>query len=535
MALAPLSFLCLTDTDNHHKSMKILWRWQTEECVMQEKCVLSNRQRRLISYLDSRHGVVPGREAAEQLEVSTRTIRQIVSELSAVLDERAIRVISLPGKGYLLEVRDRKAFHELISDHDHILTREDRIAYLMRVLLETEDAVSLADLEEKLYVSRTTLENDLREIRLRVVESEPYIRLYRRRGRLLFEDDERKRRDILVRMYLERWDFNSREGLAFRRGMLEGAILESIRKALRRMLDASGIRLDDYGHIYMLLSTAVLYERNLAGHPIRSFSGTFGEKEFTYVKDYLDDLNREMEIELSGEEYRWLACALTQLKWLSFDAVSTRELSEAADDQSRRILKEMSGELASRFGFDFSSDEAFQRELLQCIISFRLHQYASQMQNWFEMETLTGHYPYLKQPALELGRMLSKMTECYVREEEALFLLPILASAAERKERRLRIKIRAVVVSHLSSALTGYLCVNLKKLFGNRIEIAGAVPVYDRARIRDMNPSMIITTVQGNSFRSYEVPTVVTSAGITEKDLLRIDACIQELERGLLL
>jgi transcriptional antiterminator len=502
---------------------------------MQERCVLSNRQRRLLSFLDSRHGIVPGREAAEQLEVSTRTVRQIVSELNEILDERAIRVISMPAKGYLLEVRDRKQFHELISDHDHIRTREDRISYLMRVLLEADDYIPLADLEERLFVSRTTLENDLREVRHRIVENEPYIGLVRRHSSLLFEDDEQKRRDILVRMYLERWDFNSREGLAFRKGMLEPEILEGIRRQLRSMLDTSGIRLDDYGHIYMLLSTAVLYERILTGHPMTSFSGEYGQPEYEAVTGYLNTLNTEWEIELSEAEYRWLAASLTQLKWLRFEAADFPELSESADARSKEMLRELTGELAVKFGFDFSSDTVFLREMLQCVISFRMHQYASQMQNWFEMETLTAHYPFLEQPALELGKMLSGMTDCYVREEEALYLLPILASAAERKERTLRLKIRAVIVSHLSSALTGYLCENLRKLFGSRIEIVGAVPVYDRGRIREMAPSMIITTVQAESFRSYPVPTVVTSAGVTEKDLLRLDDCIQKLERQQLL
>ena len=507
----------------------------------EDRCVLGSRQRRLLSYLDSRHGIVSGRELAEQLEVSTRTIRQTVADLNRVLDPEAIRVSACPGKGYVLKVSDRKRFHELISDQDHIRTREDRIMYLMRVLLESDEWIALADLEEQLFVSRTTLENDLREVRRRIVESEPYIGLVRKHSSLLFEDDERKRRDILVRMYLERWDFNSREGLAFRHSMLEAPVLEGIRKELRRMQDAHGLRLDDYGHIYMLLSTAVLYERNLTGHPIADFPESdrsghlYNPDALLSVTEYLDALNAEWEIELSEAEYRWLAASLAKLEWLRFDVGDLSELERAAGEHAAAMLRELTADLRDRFGFDFSHDGTFRKEMLQCIISFSMHQYASQMQNWFEMETLIRHYPYLRDPALELGRKLSQITGCFMREEEELYMLPILASAAERFERDLKIRIRAVVVSHLSSALTGYLCENLRKLFGERIEIAGAVPVYDRGRIRDMHPSLIITTVQAASFRNYDVPAVVTSAGVTEEDLLRIDECIQHVEREAML
>ena len=80
-----------------------------------EQTPISSRQRRLLGILNAKHGITPGRELAEQLGVSPRTVRQIVSELGEILDEEVVHVRSVAAKGYALEVLDRQRFHELLD------------------------------------------------------------------------------------------------------------------------------------------------------------------------------------------------------------------------------------------------------------------------------------------------------------------------------------------------------------------------------------------------------------------------------------
>ncbi len=501
-----------------------------------EQTPISSRQRRLLGILNAKHGITPGRELAEQLGVSPRTVRQIVSELGEILDEEVVHVRSVAAKGYALEVLDRQRFHELISERGHFRTREDRIAYLLRVLLESNEWIALSDLEEQMYVSRTTLESDLKEIRRRIVEKEPFIGLERRHSSLLFERDERKRRDILIRLYLERWDFNSREGVAFHRSILDSEVLEGIRRALRDMLDQSGIRLDDYGHIYLLLSTAVLYERNLLGHLLMDFEAAAFPETEDAVRRYLDGLKEGWEIELMPSDYHWFAAAVDRLRNLCFyePDVPLRACPGKAE-KAGIIAGQLIGELKERYRYDFSKDSRLLRDLTCCAISFLLPQLSTLPQSRYEYEQLAKVYPYLVAAAEGLGKSLSILSHYEIRDGEELYLLPILAAAAERHERKLRERLKAVVVSHYSGGLTEYLCENLRKLFGNRIFVAGAVPVYDRSRIEEYEPALIITTVRAETFRNYSVPAVVTTATVTEEDLLRIDAAIQKLEQKLVL
>ena len=86
-----------------------------------------------------------------------------------------------PGeKVYDLKVGSRKVFHELFSEQDLIVTREDRIRFLILKLVREDGWCDLLQLEDDLFVSRTTLENDLKEIRRRITKHQPYLPLMRR-------------------------------------------------------------------------------------------------------------------------------------------------------------------------------------------------------------------------------------------------------------------------------------------------------------------------------------------------------------------
>ncbi len=319
--------------------------------------------------------------------------------------------------------------------------------------------------------------------------------------------------------------------MALHKSILDSEILEGIRKALREMLDRSGILLDDYGHIYLLLATAVLYERNLLGHSLDVFEGHVSPKTEELVKSYLDTLKYSWEVELTSADYRWFAAALDHLRYLGFGAAADFSGKSNEENEAQGIAEVLCRELQCHYGLDFSGDELFLKDLTQCAVSFILTQLSILPQNHFEYELLAKAYPYLVETAEHLSKRLAEMTHYEMREGEELYLLPIVASAAERQERRLKMRLRAVVVSHYSSFLTEYLCENLKKLFGNRISVMGAVPVYDRQKIEEYDPSLIITTVQAETFRNYNVPAVVTTAAVTQEDLLRIDAAIQKQEQ----
>ncbi len=500
-----------------------------------QKRNLSSRQKLILTYMNGKHSVVPGKELAERLGVSTRTVRFAVSEMNDLLREDGISVDAVSGKGYRLSVRDRERFHELISDREIIHTKEDRIVYLIMRFISSDDWVNLSELEDDIFVSRTTLENDIREIRKRICEHEPYIMMKRKNNAILLEDDEMKKRNVLLHLYSESWDFDSREGISFRNGLADREIMEEIRLALIEMLREYEIDLDDYGMVNMKIAVSLIYSRNIEGHRLYNAGA---DKRYGIcrkaVDHLLDNLRRSWEIELEEADYTWLADWLERLTVLGLNQREYESVARKAGRECERIADRLTAELQMMFGVAFPDDEIFRTQLLLGVQAFRNQQISTQAQSRFSTDLLEKNYAFLGDVARYMMDRLSELTGKSFRVSENNWLLPVLCSAAERRERQLREKITVVVVSHVNDGLTQYMVDNLYKLFGTRCRITAVVPVHDRRAALALKPSFVITTVRMQLFGENGIPSVVSSPIVTEEEMIRIDSLLQRVERSVL-
>ena len=174
---------------------------------------LSTRQKKILDILSSSADVVSGSVLADKLRVSTRTLRTEVTHINDALARSGIQILSYYGRGYGLQNDNRRLFSQLMASMDKAVSRDDRIHYILLQLIDTDDSVDLCDIEDELYISRSTLESDLKIIQEKVCKNEPYINLKIHKNTLIMEDDELKKRNILLHLFLEMWDFNSLQGI----------------------------------------------------------------------------------------------------------------------------------------------------------------------------------------------------------------------------------------------------------------------------------------------------------------------------------
>ena len=498
-----------------------------------QKRNLSSRHKLILTYMNGKHSVVPGRELAERLRVSTRTVRFEVSEINDILKNDGISIEAVSGKGYRLSVTDRALFHELISDRNIIHTKEDRIVYLIMRFISSDDWVDIPQLEDEMFVSRTTLENDIREIRKRICDHEPCIMMKRRKNALLLEDDEMKKRNILLRLYSENWDFDSREGISFRNGLADREILEEIRQELVRVLREYRIDLDDYGMVNMKIAVSLVYSRNIEGHRLYNAGADkrYGTCRYA-VNDLLGRLAESWELELEEADYIWLAGFLERLQVLGLNQRNYESAVKTAGEDCTAIADRLTEDLAGTYGIRFPDDEIFRTQLLLAVRAYLNRQMSTQAQSRFVTDLLEKNYAFLGDASRYLGERLIEISGKQYREGEENWLLPILCSAAERKERAQKNRIRVGIISHVNDGLTQYLRDNFEKLFGTRCTVIAVSPVHNRRDVLLMKPSMVIATVRMKLFAENGIPCVVTSPIITEEELTRIDACLQSIERA---
>lgn len=113
--------------------------------------------------------VLPQDELAQLCQVSTRTIRTDISALNDTLASYGAQINHFRGKGYQFDIYDPNKFSELEQQHNQakVIPRnsKDRMIHLMMRLLSQEKECKLDELANQWFVSRTSLQADMSEIR----------------------------------------------------------------------------------------------------------------------------------------------------------------------------------------------------------------------------------------------------------------------------------------------------------------------------------------------------------------------------------
>ncbi|RGY93949.1 HTH domain-containing protein [Ruminococcus sp. AM58-7XD] len=126
--------------------------------------ILTVRQRMILGILNSRPESIKGREIAGILGVTDRTVRSDIQILEDFLKEYDVSIEAVRGKGYRLIGKSQILLQQLVYRQNGLLSQDDRIREILWTLLDSLDPIPLGELEDELYVSRSTLEQDLRWI-----------------------------------------------------------------------------------------------------------------------------------------------------------------------------------------------------------------------------------------------------------------------------------------------------------------------------------------------------------------------------------
>lgn len=499
-----------------------------------DRFLLHARQKKLLYFLNCKHGVATGRELSSKLGVSERTVRNDISEINREMKQYNIQIESIHGKGYSILIGDRNAFHELISVGENIQTKEDRIKYLIMELIHRQEGCDIVSMEDELFVSRTTIENDIKEIRSRITENQPYIGMFRKGSRVFLENNEIKKRNILIRIYAENWDYDSRDGIVLKDDTLNGEILNEVRVIIKKYLKKYSIDLDDFGLIYMILAVSVSYSRIQEGHNLEASDREPGNNTIqSAVKEIIDSLIAIWEIPVKNAEYQWISSILNELTIMSFNYLSGDKAIKVTDKKSSVLAHDLVKEIKEEFNLDFSGDERFYNDMVIHIQALKNSLISVQTQSQYLVDELKEEYSYLGHVCHYLCERLEEICGLKLGMVDENYLLPMLVMAQKKLIRSKHPDgIRTVVVSHFNASLTYYLTERLRSLFGDKITIYGVYPVYDRERINESGAEIIITTVQMDIFTKFDIPVIIVSHLIDDGEKKEIETVIQNIENN---
>ena len=137
--------------------------------MKRDTVMLDARMKKIIIELsDSEY--VTASELAKILDLNEKTVRTTIGKIRDSLDEYGIEIESKTRKGYHLLIYDKEKYQAFINN-DEWLSKNDipnnskeREEWLLDYLLKQHKFVRIDDLSEMLYVSRSTITNDIRNV-----------------------------------------------------------------------------------------------------------------------------------------------------------------------------------------------------------------------------------------------------------------------------------------------------------------------------------------------------------------------------------
>ncbi len=495
-----------------------------------ESLALSLRQRKLLHYLQSQKGYTTGEQLARHLHVSSRTVRNDITELNAVLEPHGIQINSKRSTGYCIESRDPAALKRLSQASNSFLSRDERVRHITFQLCLYDEPLDLYDLEDEMFISRTTLEHDLYALRKQYVLPEPHIEFFRSKNTIFFETNERKRRAILNRLFSENWNYNARGNTYYRYQYLDENIVNLTMKEIHHFLTGYGIQIEDINMVILDMAIVIMYYRISQGYlltePLRH---TYKEPLVVQAADaILDSLEQKLSCRFPPIErediYLHVSCSqMLDTKELSFQTVQdyfSKDIIQLADSYIAEIKK--------TYRIDFSDDEDFYITLLQYLryLELPVH-YLNNIPT--HTDVTRSKFLIEFEIAFSIQPLALDYYNSYLNHTELLYL-SFCISGALAYINRTAPKLKAVIMSQLNLPSAWGLKQRLLGKYKSYIDITDLLPVYIKDSYDFSETDLIITTADKEITSQPGCETLLVTPFLNNTDFERLEAYITKMQ-----
>ena len=515
--------------------------------VMLMEPLLSVRQRMILGILNTKKGMTRGSYLSAQLGVSDRTIRSDIQAMIPLLKAYGTNIESIRGRGYILHTDQPELLQKLTYRGETLMSSGERARDIALCLAERDDPLPVADLEEELFVSRSTLEADLRIIAKRYSEGIPHIRLIRSRQEIRFEADERKRRQLLNLLFTENWNYNYEAGMHVPYLPVEENEFQMIRRILLDFLRKNGIRMSEQNYVEFLFSIVIAVSRIRKGHEIsedssrlceagyenpahiRLSAGSVTGGKMRLIAEELAGMEGEAAgVTFSESEIDALADELAYRRYSDEAPVRFPDGNDELRNSFEKMIRTFLREVDEENGLALSGSPALCDALLSSLLSCEFNPYYTGMRHSEVIRSLKDAHPAATAAARRFARHFSEIFHKELPEETVMEAAAYIAETMERgADGAGRRKVRIALLSHLHISSSRYLMARMQTFFGERIDLSGPFSIYEYSFMEKDGCDFAVSTTKLKR-GDQRPPVLVISPLLTKQDLENINFYLEE-------
>ena len=414
---------------------------------------------------------------SQEIGCSTKTIQNEIKEVNKEL--KNCEIVSIRGIGYKIEgnLDDIDIKNSDLYDYDRV---EYIIKKIINISSTDKDTIKLEDLADSMYVSLSTVKNDLKEVKKILNEYNLKISSKHKQGICIEASEE----DIIK--FIINYSNKVDNSLSIK-DFLNNNIIEnlfSIKKILLDTLSYENMILTDNEFKNIVNYISIYLSRN-------------NTNQSDFIKEYIKKYKSKKEKPISEDEQLLI----------------------------RKAIKEFCRDLNIATSINLSHDKIFEECLFNHISN--LYKRADLGINQYE---ITAGEIKLKYPfAFELGKIAKKTIEknlnMEISEDEVENIALHIGGALERIDKRDEKKVYKTIIVCTSGVGTSMLIKSkLENIFKGKLEIIKVIPSYLIDYINVLDIDFVISTVEVNL---ENVNVIKVSPMLTDKEIKLIEKYIE--------
>lgn len=482
-----------------------------------------DKQERLLDYLAQADGWVTAGELADQLGVTTRSVRSYVTAVKA--SAQPLEVISSSTSGYRLNRELYAGFLATAKNPgSEPETPRNRVYHLVRRLADAPEGLDIYSIADSLFVSESTIETDLRKVKTLAEESG--LRLTRTGSVVALAGPEQDLRRLLSRMFRDGGAQGFLELESIQREF-ESANLRAFKTDLIGMLDAQGYFVNEYGINNVLLHVAIAVDRASKEHLRSSRVAAVAGRPDAEIPARLSALIlRHFEVELDPTDLDYLALLLTtRVITPGRNAGDATEVVASRGADTLANMRQIIARVADEYMVDLDNEEFIVRLSLhvQNLVA-RAHD-KSYSRNPMTRSIKTA-YPMIYELAVFVASELQRSESIVIHDDEISYIALHIGSYLERQARREE-RVTCAIVCPNYYDVHLILRERLEAVLGDELHVEIVITRTD-VDWDELATDLVLTTIAARPFADN---VVVIQPFLTEADIEAIRRAISRIRR----
>lgn len=455
-------------------------------------------------------------DLAEMFKVSSRTIRYDIEQINDYLKENHLQPLNLGKQGVINTQADITKARESLSEegfYSFKLSREERVCFSAVMMICSDDYITLSEIADQLFVSRSTIIQDLEHIKSFFRERHLYVLSHSNKG-LLLEGREIDKRNLLI-------DMIQSENSIFKAEPIFQHLTQCLSKNLKIDLeDISMIEkiINEAEHIYgrFLTDQSFVQLRNyfqLSLYRLRKAHyveyGDDKNSKWDMAKGMIDQIQQFIVKEIPDTEIYYVASVLNRMKYIK-KTTSNKEIVKM-QVITRNFIEKISKDIHR----NLQGDYIFYENLIN-----HLESTFSTMGDRFAINSVVDEilqrYPEVKQATERNVYVFEEYVGRKLSEEEIAYIVVHICAAIERNKNE-TVRYSVVLVCNGGIGTSQLLLARLEKFF--HLDVIDIIPAHD---IENMNMDDVDAVISTISLEGKGIEYIQVDPLLTDEDCIRV-------------